>query len=283
MLVGGGVAVGAAGAAPAPTAPPPVAVGEIVVGFGGFTAVPPGDSDSPTEVTPAGGGVGPTVTIGAAAAAVVVGEATTAVVVGAMVGTAVLAGVVPDGAVDGLTVSADGVPRGGMLVLAAGSVGDGATGDDPSAPPVTPPGPGPAEAAGPAIVGAGVVGVVLLTCASTTARAPIPRTVTMLSPTMSDTRATTLMNDNLSPRSDAGYIGTAGPQVPLATSQTLPDAQSTSEAQVARQLALSLALHASWFGQAAGTVAQLPPPSHVPALSVAPVQLGVPQSVSLFG
>jgi len=112
--------VGAVGAAPAPTAPPPVTVGSGAAGLGVVTAVPPGDSESPTAVTPAAGGAGPTFTIGAGAAGAVAVGATAAVVAGALVGGAMLAGAVPDGAVDGLKLSADGVPAPEMFVLLPG-------------------------------------------------------------------------------------------------------------------------------------------------------------------
>jgi hypothetical protein len=75
----------------------------------------------------------------------------------------------------------------------------------------------------------------------------------------------------------------AGPQVALAASQTFPGAQSASDAHAARHVMLSVVLQASWLGQAASPIAQLPPPSQVPAVSVAPVQLGVPQLVAPSG
>jgi hypothetical protein len=163
-----------------PTAPPPVGAGVTAVGFDGFTAVPPGDSDSPTALAPPGGGVGPTFTIGAGAPALVGAGATATLAVGVVPGAAVLAGEVPDGAGDGLARSADGVPNGDACVavlprpgtVPAAGVPEGAptavelvalavgvTGD-PRAPPVAAPGPGPAEVAGAVVVGAAPAGAV---------------------------------------------------------------------------------------------------------------------------
>src|SRR5262245_56013551 len=63
----------------------------------------------------------------------------------------------------------------------------------------------------------------------------------------------------------------------------VPAAQSASATHASRQASVVVGSHASCPGQGALATAQLPSPSHIPVVSVEPLQLVVPQSVALSG